>query len=75
MNQFLRLWQKMSLLSGNMWSTCLNHLPKKLSTGWKDIDAASDSISKLSKARNDLFILGGINNNFDTERNGQYETF
>ena len=34
---------------------------------------ASDSISKLSKARNDLFILGV--ENLDAKRQGQYETF
>ena len=46
---------------------------KEIKHWMEEMDAASDSISKLSKARNDLFILGV--DNLDAKRKGQYETF
>ena len=39
----------------------------------EEMDAASDSISKLRKARNYLFIYGV--DNLDAKRQGQNETF
>ena len=45
---------------------------KEIKHWMEELDAASDSISKLSKARNDLFILGV--DNLDSKRKGQYET-
>ena len=46
---------------------------KEIKHWMEEMDAASDSISKLSKARNDLFMLGV--DNLDAKQQGQYETF